>query len=179
MVLWEGDLLPGKHDLVLHPTIWEADQKWSDMADEIVIDAQKCGFVCVWRDYMLHSSGWRSALLPGPQAAFDGTQIAVVDGDEVWLGHIAGMVNLELHKEDRPIGLENSSSAPSIYGLTGKMRDKMVVLSSEKIEAALASGANKIYVRFWDHWTIPGKTASTINYLNGDYTLVIRIERVP
>jgi len=64
-------------------------------------------------------------------------------------------------------------------GLTGWMRDRVVVLNSEKIEAALASGQDKIEVRFWDHWTIPNTPASTINYLNGDYTLVIRIERMP
>lgn len=178
MVLWEGDLLPGKHDLVLHPTIWEADQAWVDMGQET--DPRKCGFVCIWMKNMTTlGQGQNSVYLPGPQAAFDGSTIAVVEGDEVWLGHIAGMVNLELQKDDRPIGLVNSSNAPSIYGLTGKMRDRIVVLSSEKIEAALARGENKINVRFWDHWTIPNTPPSTINYLNGDYTLVIRIERVP
>lgn len=68
---------------------------------------------------------------------------------------------------------------PAHLGLAAEMFDKMVILSSEKIEAALAAGKNRIDVRFSDHST-PGSAAEApVNWMNGDYTLVIRIDRVP
>jgi hypothetical protein len=54
-----------------------------------------------------------------------------------------------------------------------------VVLSREKIEAALASGQTRIEVRFWDHWNLANTPQTSVNYLNGDYTPVTRIERAP
>ena len=48
-----------------------------------------------------------------------------------------------------------------------------------KIESALASGQNKVEVRFWDHTNLTNTPPATISYLNGDYTLVIRLERAP
>jgi hypothetical protein len=62
-------------------------------------------------------------------------------------------------------------------GVTGKFHDKVVVLTREKLEAAIASGNNKIEVRFWDRWEPAGGSATKATNLNGDYTLVIRIER--
>jgi len=174
-VLWDGELLPGRHELLLHPTLWELDVFDKMMRD---VTRQYCGAPCAWRDFLTLSGG-RAAQLAQVQAAIAAPQISVVPGDRVWLFGNGELVHLENHDKDRPIGLENSDNAPGLMGLTGWMRDRVVVLNSEKIEAALASGQDKIEVRFWDHWTIPNTPASTINYLNGDYTLVIRIERMP
>lgn len=175
-VLWEGDLLPGRHDLVLHPMIWEVDQPPTDLARDLT--AACVQLLCGWYGYMTGPGGENSAFRPGPQAAMAGARIAIVEGDIAWLGG-PDIVHLERHDKDRPIGLEVGSTAPNPEGLVGTWRDKMVILSSEKIEAALASGQNRIEVRFWDHWNIPNTAPSTVNYLNGDYTLVIRIERMP
>jgi hypothetical protein len=176
LVLWAGQLLPGQHDLVLHPTIWEVDQPESAMARDLT---QVCiNLLCGWRNFMAGNGG-TSAFRPGPQAAIAGTQIAVVDGDLVWMNSHGGPIHLERHDTDRPIGLVRTSTVDDGTGLSGRWFDKMVILSSEKIEAALASGQATIQVRFWDHWTLPNTPPSTISFLNGDYTLVIRIERMP
>jgi len=96
-----------------------------------------------------------------------------------WAHRGEGRCYLENHNQDRPIGLEVNTSAPDPMGLVGDWRDELVILSSEKIEAAFVSGTNRIEVRFWDHWNLPSTPPTTVNYLNGDYTLVIRIERIP
>jgi hypothetical protein len=177
LVLWEGQLLPGQHDLVLHPTIWEVDQPETDRARDLT--RPTCMFLlCGWKTFMTGNGGG-SAFRPRPQAAIAGAQIAIVDGDLVWMNSYGGPIHLERHDTDRPIGLTVSSTVDPGQGLYGQWFDKMVILSSEKIEAALAAGQTTIQVRFWDHWNLPNTPPSTINYLNGDYTLVIRIERTP
>ena len=175
-VLWDGELLPGRHELLLHPTIWEVDQPESAQSRDI--SGEWCGALCAWKNF-LSKLGSRAGGLSQVKAAMVGSQIGVVEGDRVWLTGHGEMVHLENHDKDRPIGLERSDNTPGLMGLTGWMRDRVVVLSSEKIEAALASGKNTIEVRFWDHWTIANTPPTTINYLNGDYTMVIRIERMP
>ena len=175
-VLWEGELLPGKHDLILHPTVWEVDQPPSELAREL--SGVCLQLLCGWYKYMTGPGGETSGFRPGPKAAIAGSQIAIVEGDIVWF-YGPEIIHLERHDTDRPIGLEVRSTAPNPKGLVGSWRDKMVILSSEKIEAALASGQNRIEMRFWDHWNIANTAPSTVNYLNGDYMLVIRIERMP
>jgi hypothetical protein len=59
------------------------------------------------------------------------------------------------------------------------MIDWVVVLSQQKIEAALAAGKTTIDVRFWDHWEVPNTPHSLVTNMNGDYTLVIRLVRLP
>lgn len=175
-VLWEGELYPGKQDLVLHPMIWEVDQFPAEKARDLT-GALCPGYLCVWYRFMM-GGGTGSVARPEPTAAIAGAQIAIVDGAIVWIGN-PDIPHLERHDRDRPIGLEVRSAAPDPMGLVGMWRDKMVILSSEKIEAALAANQNRIEVRFWDHWVLPNTPPSTVNYLNGDYTLVIRIERMP
>ncbi len=107
------------------------------------------------------------------------SQIRVVDGDQMFLTSSGYFVHLENQDHDRPIGLTVEDRAEPNVGLVGMWRDKVVAFNREKIEAALASGQNKIEVRFWDHWNKSGMPLSTVDYLNGDYTLVIRMERAP
>lgn len=180
-VFWEGELIPGKHDLVLRPTIWEVDQPTSDAAR--VLGGACITRLCNWAKNLSQRPPG-SQLSFGQANPFPGTQITVVDGDIVWLGTTGpqgSMVHLERHDQDRPVGLEVRTTDPNAnnMGLTGNWRDKAIILSSEKIEAAFASGTNRIEVRFWDHWNLPNTPQTKVNYLNGDYTLVIRIERVP
>jgi hypothetical protein len=175
-VLWEGELLPGKHDLLLRPTIWELDDTYSGGALSRNPDAASCfNFLCSWRAII---AGASSFMAPA-QAAMAGSQIAVIDGYKVGYGGSPSVVHLEKQDSDRPVGLQVGGTAPSHLGLTGDWYDKVVVLSSEKIEAALARGSNRIEVRYWDHWAVPNQPQTTVDYLNGDYTLVIRIERLP
>jgi hypothetical protein len=61
----------------------------------------------------------------------------------------------------------------------GRLKDRLVVLSREKIERALAGNANKIILRFWEHWSLPNVAPTPITSLAGDYTLTLRVERVP
>ncbi len=173
-VLWDGELLPGMHDLLLRPALFELDEPDSQIARDVT--HPRCfGAVCSWMRYLLGGH------IPTPEllAGIAKPQINIVDTDWIPPGAM-NLDHLELMNKDRPIGLIKVSNAPSQFvGLTGWMPDRIVVLSSEKIEAALAAGKSTIEVRYWDHWTIPNTPPSTIAYLNGDYTLVIRIERMP
>lgn len=172
-VLWEGELQPGKHDLLLHPTIWELD----DTNSGAIFSRNPAPGSCIY--YFCGWAGSSFGISPPAQAALTGSQIAVVDGPKVWLGGTGSFVHLENQSVDRLVGLQVDASAPPGMGLTGAWYDKVVVLSNEKIEAALARGINRIDVRFWDHWAMPNQPQAPVDYLNGDYTLVIRIERVP
>ncbi len=134
--------------------------------------------MCAWyRD--LTGPGTKSTTLPTVKAAIASSQLSVQPGVKVWLTASSYLVHLEHMDRDRPIGLEVESDAAKYVGLVGMWRDLVVVLSREKIEAALASGQNKIEVRFWDHTNLTNTPPATISYLNGDYTLVIRMERAP
>jgi hypothetical protein len=181
-VLWDGELIPGKHDLMLHPVIWELDQPTSHKAREL--GGPCINRLCSWAKFLSGGLGNSSPYGPPVMAAIAGTQLAVVDGVNVWLGTTGdggGMVHMERHDQDRPIGLAVNTTDPNPdgLGLVGNWIDKVVILSSEKIEAALAAGNHTIDVRFWDHWNLPNTPHTSVNHLNGDYTLVIRIQRMP
>lgn len=88
-------------------------------------------------------------------------------------------MHLELQALDRPLGLIATNDEGPTRGVTGKFFDKIVVLTREKLEAAIASGKNRIEIRFWDRWEPAGGPVTKATHLNGDYTLVMRIERSP
>lgn len=173
-VLWEGELRDGMDDLLLHPTLWEVDQKDSEMAR--ITDGVTCGYyLCNWANRIRSQTGSPQTV----QALIAGTKISYVETDILWLSGNRFVSHMERQDSDRPIGLEGDDAEASSWGIVGNLRDRVVVLSREKIEAALAAGTNKIEVRFWDHWAKPGVPQSTVSYLNGDYLLTIRIERLP
>lgn len=178
-VLWEGELIDGKHDLLLHPLLVEVDEPDYARARVIPEPYQVCGaLLCLWYRYFI-GPGTASRSLPAVKSAVASSQISVQPGVKVWMTPSGYLVHLEHMDRDRPIGLEIESNAEKYVGLVGMWRDKVVVLSREKIEAALASGQNKVEMRFWDHTNLTNTPPSTIDYLNGDYTLVMRLERAP
>jgi hypothetical protein len=178
-VLWEGELIGGTQDLLLHPMLMEVDEPDSYGTRAIPASYAICpGLPCTWSRYF-SGPGQSSRSLPAVQAAIAAPQISVKEGVKMWLTGSGYFVHLENQNRDRPIGLEVESNAEKLVGLVGMWRDKVVVLSREKIEAALASGQNRVEVRFWEHWNLTNTPPTTVNYLNGDYTLVIRIERSP
>ena len=178
-VLWEGELIDGRQDLVLHPMVIELDEPDYAMARDIPPSYAICnGIPCNWGRYFTGPAGG-GYNAPDVKAAIAAPQISVVEGKKMFLTGSSYFVHLEHMDRDRPIGLEVASDAPCCVGLTGMWRDKMVTFSREKIEARLASGQNKVEVRFWDHSNLPPAQPASVNYLNGDYTLVIRMERAP
>jgi hypothetical protein len=178
-VLWEGELIDGRQDLVLHPMVIELDEPDYAMARDIPPSYAICnGIPCNWGRYFTGPAGG-GFNAPEVKAAIAAPQISVVEGKKMFLTGSSYFVHLEHMDRDRPIGLEVGSDAPCCVGLSGMWRDKMVTFSREKIEAALASGQNKFEVRFWDHSNLPPAQPAAVNYLNGDYTLVIRMERAP
>jgi hypothetical protein len=172
-VLWDGELIPGKHDLILHPSIWEVDQAASELSRHIGLSCIYA--LCSWAQWVTTGPGKSWGRNTRAQPALASPQVAVVDRDQ----SAGRMAHLERHDRDRPIGLVTNVTGPTSEGLTGDWEEKLVVLSSEKLEAALASGTNRIEVRFWDRRVLPNTPPSAVDYLNGDYTLVIRIERMP
>lgn len=176
MILWEGELISGVHDLLLHPVIWDVDTPANSLQRDL---GGYCNFaLCAWWTHFTGPSA-KSVGMPQVTAAIAAPQLSVVDGRDIWLGSNGYMVHMENIDKDRPIGMEVAPNAPRGMGLVGRMRDILVVLSREKIEAALASGKSTIDVRFWDHSTAPNQAPAPVSYLGGDYTLTLRIERVP
>jgi hypothetical protein len=177
-VLWEGELIDGTQDLYLHPMVMELDEPDYMRARESRESFQPCSAVlCNWEKF-LGNTNWESAILQGAAPSKASAQILPVDGALAWIPN-PEIVHLEKHDRDRPVGLAVRSTTPGLQGIQAAWFDKVVVLSREKIEAALASGSNKIEIRYWDRWQLPNTPPSSVNFLNGDYMLVIRIERVP
>ena len=171
--IWQGELAGGADYLLLHPTIWEADDLQYTSRDPVTSNCRDR--VCQWHN-ALHRDNYPARRLAPVIAAIPGTSIAVVPANMLWLGD-SFLMHLELQNLDRPVGLVATNDEGETRGVTGRFFDKVVVLTREKIEAAIASGNNKIEVRFWDRWEPAGGTVSKATQLNGDYTLVIRIER--
>lgn len=177
-VLWEGELIDATQDLFLHPLLMELDAPDSYMQRASREPYQACGAtLCNWQNF-LRNVNWESAILQGAAPSKASAQILAVDGALAWIPN-PEIVHLEKPDRDRPIGLAVRSAAPGLQGIQAAWFDKVVVLTREKIEAALASGNNKIEIRYWDRWLLSNTPPSSVNFLNGDYTLVIRIERLP
>lgn len=180
-VLWDGWLSDGVEDLIVHPVLWDADQPDADGSRWV--GGCPNNPYCFsnpptnWANSLDHGQSGRN--LPAVRAAVQGTQIAVVQGDVVWIESDPYIRHLELQQHDRPIGLENDGNGPANFGTTGRLRDLQVILSREKIEAALASGNTTVVLRMWDHWAMPGAAPTYNNQSGGDYTMVLRIERAP
>jgi hypothetical protein len=170
--LWEGQLLEGKHDLILHPLIFEWDQPDSDLSRNF---SAYCLYqLCNWANY-LSGVGSQSSNTPEVKALIAGPVMSSTDGVRIWPGE---MSYLERHDRDRPIGLRVGPGTTRSKGISAELFDKVVVFSREKIDAAIANGTNRISVRFWDHSTQNGPPTA-VNYLNGDYTLLLRVDRLP
>jgi hypothetical protein len=173
-ILWEGELTDGLQDLVVRPMLWELDRTddWPRLRKGYCLNGP-CG-----AERFLTTSV-RSVGLPAVKAAFAAQGMSVVDGDIMWMTPSGYIVHIERQDGDRPIGLDRDDRAEQLVGEVGRFRDRLVVLSREKIERALAAGSDKIAIRFWEHWSLPNVAPTAITSLAGDYTLTIRVERVP
>jgi hypothetical protein len=178
MVLWEGELLDSAHVLLLHPVIWDVDTPASYLQRRLH-DGVCINTLCGWRNYF-NGPGNATSNMATVKAAASTPQISVIEGAIVWTNSGSFMVHLENIDKDRPIGMEVPNNGPQGMGLVAQMRDRVVVLSREKIEAALGPGSSaKVEMRFWDHSVVPGQLPAPVGYLGGDYTLIMRIERMP
>jgi hypothetical protein len=175
-VLFDGSLQEGRDELLLRPFLVEVDEP--DYARARFVEEPCNELLCAWYRF-LTKLGLRSMSAPAVKSALAGSQIAVVAGEQVWMTGSGYLVHIERQDQDRPIGLEIGSNAERNVGVVGMWRDKLIILSKEKIEAALASGRSTLEVRFWDHTALIGLPDGPAPALNGDYTLVMRIERVP
>ena len=163
----------GTDYILLHPTVWEADDLGYNRR---VADPVNCrNFVCGW-DMALRRDDRPARRLAPVLGAIPGPNIATVGGNLLWIGGDSFLMHLELQNLDRPLGLVASVEGET-RGVTGRFYDKVIVLTREKLEAALASGNNKVEVQFWDRWEPKDGPVTKATQLNGDYTLVIRIER--
>lgn len=151
------------------------DEHNNPMARTIVPPAT-CGWhLCTWSTFF-ETGGYKSSWLPQVLAAIAGSQITVMDSSEIWFS-MGEIIQIQNQNADRPIGLETRSKGERPEGLSGWFLDKLVILSREKIESALAAGKNTIEVRFWDRYQLPNQAPTKNPLTNGDYTLVIKIER--
>ena len=62
-ILWDGELVPGQHDLILHPTIWEVDQSEAERARNLAdINTPNCrSLLCGWAEFMTGDGGESSS----------------------------------------------------------------------------------------------------------------------
>lgn len=175
-VLWDGVLMEGQDDLVLRPTLWEVDELESYGGRNT--GAPCITAICQWGKF-LTNLGLRSMSVPAVKAAFASPNISIAAGDQIWMTSSGYLVHIERQNRDRPIGLEIGSNADPNMGVEGMLRDLLVVLSREKIEAALAAGTNTVDVRFWEHWALNNVAPAKATTLGGDYVLTLRLERMP
>jgi hypothetical protein len=174
LVLWEGDLADGRDDLVLRPVIWELDES-NYLARRL--SGPCVNNFCAWYHFLTDITV-RSVPLPAVKAAIAGPAISIVEGERIWFS--SGVIaHMERQDADRPIGLEVVPNMDPSRGVAGWLLDRLVVLSREKIEAALAAGTTTIEMRVWDHFDMPPAPRTAVPNMAGDYTLVMRIERVP
>jgi hypothetical protein len=167
LVVWEGSLSNDEDALVLRPTIWEWD------GDH--------GALSLWQRTV---SGDPAATWSyGPlQQTVGGTSISMVrDGQVLQVQTYLDRSNLGTYSPefvvagmDRPIGVDERSSSSDI----DLFKDRLLLLTREKIEYELTkSGAvggsrGLLPFRFEDRGS--GDAA-----LSGDYTVYLRLERVP
>jgi hypothetical protein len=168
MVLWEGPLADSGDVLVLRPTLWEVD------GDRTAFD--------FWTTFLGSSAPSATWGLDGVRQSLATTDVAPVGGLAIerkgfllWnspdlIDQLAVGNRQPYHVNagrDRPIGLRDHM-----------WLDLVVVLDREKIETELRrpgqieTGAGLIKVRLQED---KGGTAP----LNGDYTLYLRVERMP
>ncbi len=165
LVVFEGPLTAGKEVVVIRPVLWE----W---------DGTRSAFD-TWRSTFMQSAP--DATFGAIRSEIEDLSIRVTLGGYLLTAHEGTQGVLNSWERDigpgvdRPIGL---APVRTRYGGTKLMwQDRLVVLTKEKIDAALdapyttgALGILSIQLKDVD--------ASDIPY-SGDYTLYVRVERIP
>ncbi|MFL5403641.1 MAG: hypothetical protein ACJ8BF_12560, partial [Gemmatimonadales bacterium] len=169
LTLWQGPMTTSREVVVVHPVLWEAD----------VGDNNTMAYNG-WKQFFegTPSRGWGSGLTnPDPQAPS-----WFQEGPVVRLsGAVDRMCLLERNDKDRPIGLEKYDGATAV-GVCGIWLDHMLVLTRERIERALndpyATGEKGLLeLRLNDYYQIPNGPRLSDTNMQGDYVLVLRVER--
>jgi hypothetical protein len=167
LVLWEGSLANEEDALVLRPTIWEWDGDHTGFNTWLrAVAADPAG---IWKYGPLQQTMAAAAIseVQGGSILFIATDVAghtlIPNANEYWVD--AG--------RDRPVGISDPR------GISAQWIDRLLLLTREKIEYELSkSGAiggvrGLLPLRFVD--TSTGSIAA----LSGDYTVYLRLERMP
>jgi hypothetical protein len=172
LVLWEGTLTSDREVVVLHPVLWEAD-----------IGSANTTAYNGWRQYF-EGNPSREWSIPSVQAPDLEASTWFQEGGVVRLsGAVDRLALLERNELDRPIGLQRYTGSLCV-GYCGVWLDQMLVLTRERIERALtgsysAGDRGVIELHLTDYTQVPGGARLTWGDLQGDYTMILRVERIP
>ena len=172
LVLWEGALTSDREVVVIHPVLWEAD-----------IGNNNTQAYNGWRQFFEGNPNreWSipSVKAPDPQAS-----TWLQEGGVVRLsGAVDRLALLERNELDRPIGLQRYTGSLCV-GYCGVWLDHMVVLTRERIERALTGPYSVgergvIELHLTDYTQVPDGARLSWGDLQGDYVLILRVERIP
>ena len=170
LVLWQGVLTSDREVVVLHPVLWEAD----------VGDNNSTPF-SNWRQFF-EGNPTRDWSLPGVQHPDPQALSWFQEGPVVGLwGAVPRLCLLERNDKDRPIGLEKYTGSDAV-GECGIWRDHILVVTRERIERALSStSANGepglLELNLTDYSQVPNGPRNPSSALQGDYVLILKVER--
>ena len=176
LLLFEGPLTNGQEVIIIHPTLWE----W---------DGDQTAFG-IWTTQATMNTAVPITVLTGLAQEIASASISVIDlhgpGDNMLTApalKLQELMSMLPNGEpisirsgmDRPIGLAPPGTG---VGRLLKWQDRVVVLTKEKIDAALggtytvgAAGIIRIQL-------VDSNPMGDLGY-NGDYVLYLRVERVP
>ena len=112
---------------------------------------------------------------PDPQAA-----TWFQEGAAVKLSPAVDWMVVTTTDKDRPIGVRNGGCETNC----GFWLDQMLILTRERIERVLSSPYStgekgQLEFRVTDHYKLPNGSHSSWGALQGDYVLILRVERIP
>jgi hypothetical protein len=166
LVLWEGSLTDGEDVLAIRPTLWE----W---------DGNPTGFAH-WSQ-VLNEAAPKGTLSYGPiREDLEKPAISAITGGAIVRGYAAFGGDLALNVDpshvdagrDRPIGLKTDA-----YGSSNTWHDLIVPLTREKLEAELTRRDSPTPGLI--SLSLEDSKKGSFRALSGDYTLYLRVERVP
>lgn len=151
MTLWEGDLhpAPNPNAVILFPTIWENDN---------ILD--------VWDIWNAQAAAWLQRYARASSRDVNGSPTARTSLLQVESDVLSTVP--QINNFDRPIGIEGGPYDPiPATPEPARFSPQSLFLTAATAEAAVARG--EIEVHYHDGW----------RYGPGEYTLLLRVERVP
>ena len=167
LVLWEGTLTSDREVVVLHPVLWEAD----------IGNANTTAYNG-WRQYF-EGNPAREWSIPGVQTPDPQAATWFQEGAAVKLSPAVDWMVVTTTDKDRPIGVRNGGCET----YCGFWLDQMLILTRERIERVLSSPyatgeKGQLEFRVTDHYKLPNGSHSSWSALQGDYVLILRVERI-